>query len=114
MTQDAPDPVASEPEAPSRLQQAFADLRQAGAYGQAQWQRWIEAWRAEPAAEEAEAEATVPFAKRLLDAPAVLRAQRKGAHLLLSLTTAVRAQAEQLEQGLKRLTPASEADAVAQ
>ena len=111
-------PTAEAPESadPTRLQQWLAEARQAGRYGQAQWQRWIEGLRrAKPEAAEGEA-AEAPagsLAKRLLDSPQVLRAQRRGADLLLSLASAVRAQAEQLERGLKSLGQPVDADAVA-
>jgi len=109
------------PPAPSRLQRLIADLRQAGSYGQTQWQRWIEGLRrARPEVEPEEAPApeapeapAVPLAKRLLDSPAVLRAQQRGASLLLSLAAAVRAQAEQLERGLEPLRQEPEAEAAA-
>lgn len=104
------------PPAPSRLQRLIADLRQAGSYGQTQWQRWLEGLsRARPEVEPEEAQPpAVPLAKRLLDSPAVLRAQQRGARLLSNLASAVRAQAEQLERGLepfRRETPDAEAAA---
>ena len=108
------------PPAPSRLQRLISDLRQAGSYGQTQWQRWIDGLRrARPEVEDEGPEAAAPeapaapLAKRLLDSPAVLRAQRRGASLLLSLAAAVRTQAEQLERGLESLRQDPEAEAAA-